>query len=37
VDEHADGILAALLAEAQALSVDIGALASEPDAKAVLA
>jgi len=37
VDEHADGILAALLAEAQALSVDIGALAAEPDAKAVLA
>ena len=37
VDEHADGILAALLAEAQALSVDIGALASEPDAKALLA
>jgi len=37
VDEQADGILAALLAEAQALSVDIGALASEPDAKAVLA
>jgi DNA-binding IclR family transcriptional regulator len=37
VDEHADGILAALLAEAQALSVDIGALASEPDAKAVVA
>lgn len=36
VDEHADGILAALLAEAQALSVDIGALASEPDAKAVV-
>ena len=37
VDEHADGILAALLAEARALSVDIGALASEPDAKALLA
>jgi DNA-binding IclR family transcriptional regulator len=37
VDEHADRIVAALLAEAQALSVEVGALSPEPDGGAVLA
>jgi DNA-binding IclR family transcriptional regulator len=37
VDENADRIVAAMLAEAQALSVEIGALSPEPGAAAVLA
>jgi len=37
VDEHADRIVAAMLAEAQALSVEVGALSPEADAEAVLA
>ena len=37
VDEHADSIVAAMLAEAQALSVEIGALAPEAEAATVLA
>jgi DNA-binding IclR family transcriptional regulator len=37
VDEHADRILGALLAEARALSVEVGALSPEPDAEAALA
>jgi DNA-binding IclR family transcriptional regulator len=37
VDEHADRIVEAMLAEAQALSVEVGALSPEPDGEAVLA
>jgi len=37
VDEHADGIVAAMLAEAQALSIEVGALSPEPEAATVLA
>ena len=37
IDEHAERILAAMLAEARALSVEVGALSPEPDAEALLA
>ena len=37
IDEQAERIVAALLAEARALSVEVGALSPEPDAEAVLA
>jgi IclR family KDG regulon transcriptional repressor len=37
IDEHAERIVAAMLAEARALSVEVGALSPEPDAEAVLA
>src|SRR6185503_13918345 len=37
IDEHAEGIVAAMLAEAQALSVEVGALSPETEAATVLA
>ena len=37
IDEQAERIVAALLAEARALSVEVGALSPEPDAEALLA
>ena len=37
IEEHADGIVAAMLAEAQALSVEVGALSPETEAATVLA